>query len=112
MSNFLPNIGKHDMQTPTLAKSLKKFNKDWVDGGWQMEISLKDYIDLRMRYPSLEGNRLYNNNHRREIDNDILSTMFPKEDEGMLTTSSIGGYGQARINNCPFKWRTCKYLRQ
>ena len=55
-----------------------------------MDISLKDCIDLRTRYPPSKGNKDYNNNVRQKIGNEddmLHDTTSPMEDEDMIIGS-------------------------
>ena len=81
MPTFLFKLEQQEIQIPTLAESLKQFKKDWVIGRWEKHISLKDYIELKMKYLSSQHNILFNNSLKGKIDKRLLDEVIQTQED-------------------------------
>lgn len=64
---FPPRVEHEKDNEPTLVELQDQFHQDWIDGGLQIDMSLRDYMDIRMKHFPNKGNRDYYNYLRRKI---------------------------------------------
>lgn len=66
---FPPRVDEQPYQELTMVEMQDQFRQDWMDArlGFQHDISLRDYIDLRMRHTPNKGNREHHNDLRRKV---------------------------------------------
>lgn len=53
---FAPRVEQQEENELALVYLQDQLRQDWIDGGLQIEISLKDYMNLRMRHIPKRGN--------------------------------------------------------
>lgn len=69
MSVFPTKVEPQEGNGPTLIELQEQLRQDWADAGsgFQHDISLRDYIDLRMRHMPNRGNREHHNDLWRKV---------------------------------------------
>jgi hypothetical protein len=82
MPNFPPRIDAPIQPMLTLFEHQDQFRQDWFDAGsgFQQDMALRDYIDLRMRHSNTKGNRDQHNDLHRKV--------------GKLTLPYFDGFGK------------------
>lgn len=74
MPNFPPKIDLPVTPELTLLEQQDQFRQDWLDAGpgFQQDMSLRDYIDLRMKHSHTRGNRDQHNDLCRKVSKLVL----------------------------------------
>lgn len=101
MTTFTPRAKHQELQTRTLAESLKQIKQDWVIGRWK-DISLKDYIELQLKYLSSQHNILFSNGLKWEIDkwlqDEVIQTLEDIDQQKTLLAPSDGEQQKSQDN--------------